>query len=493
MRSRSIAIIGAGLGGLSASISLASRGYHVDVFEREAGPGGKAGELWLGRYRFDTGPSLLTMPEVFRELFSLAGEELEDHLRFVPLEVICRYFYPDGTVLDAFTDKERFASELKEKLGEDPSAVLRYLDSCRRKYELTEGPFLKDVISVPWTFIRPKNLLKTLRMYRLEPFRTMHEVNLRWFKDPRTVQLFDRYATYNGSSPYLTPATFNLIQHVEYGIGAYAVKGGIHSIPRRMASLAGSLGAEIDYGCNVEKIVTEGGKVKGIVVDGEMLAYDRVVSNSDAAFTYESLLKDERTKEAKKVRGLEPSSSGAVFYIGISSAPKQLLVNNIFFSKDYKREFDEIWREKRCPSDPTVYINITSLVDAEDAPPRSQNWFLLVNAPFVNGQDWKEEMKMTLERSIEKLDGALGLHIKGSIEEVEQMSPKDIMERFRGNKGSIYGSSSNNMMAAFMRPGNRSKAHKGLYLCGGSCHPGGGMPLSVLSGMLAADQLAKNG
>jgi len=486
-----VAVIGAGLGGLSAASRLARKGFHVDVFEQRDGPGGKASDLRIGGYRFDTGPSLLTLPEVFRQLFSELGEELEDHLEFVRLDPITRYFYPDGTVIDAFPDRERFAAEIEEKTGEKAEKVLRYLERCRKIFDLTSGLFMHRSLQEVGTYLTGDAFRTLSRIGQIDALRTMHRANSEFFSDDRVVKLFDRYATYNGSSPYMTPATFNLIQHVEYGIGGYGVKGGIFEITRRIAKLSGELGVNFHYGKRVEGIGVEGSRVRGITVDGEELPYDIVVSNSDVTNTYNVLLGGNVKDIGSRYASLEPSSSGGVFYFGINTENRELLVNNIFFSGDYEAEFGDIWHRRRAPRDPTVYINITSRIDPEDAPPGCENWFVLVNVPYDSGQDWGSEMKGLRERTMEKIEGALGRSLVNSVEAEASLDPPGIERTWSGNRGSIYGISSNDRRSAFRRQGNRSGKIRGLYFCGGSAHPGGGMPLVILSGRIASDLISK--
>jgi phytoene desaturase len=336
------------------------------------------------------------------------------------------------------------------------------------------------------------NALRTFsRIRQIDALRTMHDANRDSFSDPRIVQLFDRYATYNGSSPFMTPATFNLIQHVEYGIGGYAVKGGIFEITKELAALSAELGVNFHYGERVDSINLNGSKVKGIRIGGRDISYDVVISNSDVTNTYRDLLGGSVKDIGAKYSSLEPSSSGGVFYWGVRQTNSELLVNNIFFSGDYEREFRDIWELQRAPIDPTVYVNITSKLDPEDAPRECENWFVLVNVPYDSGQDWSTEIKDLRERSLDKVEEILGRDIRGSIEAEETLDPPGIETRWSGNRGSIYGISSNDRRSAFRRQGNRSRKIKGLYFCGGSAHPGGGMPLVILSGKIASDLIGK--
>ncbi|MGA1873565.1 MAG: phytoene desaturase family protein [Thermoplasmatota archaeon] len=486
-----VAVIGAGLGGLSAASRLARRGYDVDVYEQNQGPGGKANNLILGGYRFDTGPSLLTLPGVLDQLFEELGEERGDHLEFVRLDPITRYHFPDGTVLDAFSDPERFASEVEEKLGDRVRDVLDHLNRSRRIYDLTSGMFMFKSLQEISTYFSTDALKTLSRIRRIDALRTMHDANRESFSDERTIQLFDRYATYNGSSPYQTPATFNLIHHVEYGLGGYAVKGGIFEITRSLTEISEKLGVRFHFGKEVERIELRGKEVHGLRIDGFIKRYDVVISNSDASNTYKSLLDKNHRSAGKKYSSLEPSSSGGVFYWGVSSENEEMLTNNIFFSSDYKQEFDDIWIGKRAPRDPTVYVNITSKVDPVDAPPGCENWFVLVNVPYDSGQNWDEEMKLLRGRVFRRIERAIGKDIEQAIDVERMLDPPGIERRWSGNKGSIYGISSNDRRSAFRRQGNRSRRIRGLYFCGGSAHPGGGIPLVILSGKITSDLVSR--
>lgn len=481
-----IAVIGSGLGGLSAALKLSHQGFQVDVYEKLDRPGGKAGELKKKGFRFDTGPSLLTLPNVFSDLLKSVEEDIDEYLNFNRLDPITRYFFEDGTILDAYSEKERFAEEVEDKLGEDQDVVMRYLDRCKRTYEAATPLFMFKPLHEMSTLASTRTFEAFLKTPKLDAFRTMHTVNSKWFKDPRTVQLFDRYATYNGSSPYLTPATFNLIQHVEYDMGGYSVKGGIHMIPRTLKRIAEKKGAVFHFGIEVEGIRREGGAVTGLDVSGEFMKYDAVISNSDVTGTYRKLLKDKESNASRKYMKLEPSSSGQVFFWGIGKNFRKLKDNNIFFSRDYRKEFEDIWSGKKCPDDPTVYINITSKSDPEDSPDGKENWFVLVNVPYISGQNWKKERERVRGSILERLGSVLG-NVEGLIEVEEHLGPEEIMDAYGGNRGSIYGISSNNRASAFLRQANRSRNFKGLFFAGGSAHPGGGMPLVTLSGIHAAN------
>jgi phytoene desaturase len=484
---KKVAVVGAGLGGLSAAIRLVRAGYAVDLYDQRSIVGGKAGTKHIGDFRFDTGPSLLTMPRVFEQLFEEAGQQLGDHLEFIPLAPICHYFFPDGTRLFSYSETERFGEEIEAKTLDSALSLERYLRHGRRIYENTAELFLWHSLHELSSYLKGFSLKSLLNLGKIDAFRSMDAANRSFFSDPRMIQLFDRYATYNGSSPYKVPATLNIIPYVEYGLGGFAVAGGIYAVPAALGRLAQGLGVRLILETRVEAILHRSHRIRGIRVAGENLDYDVVVSNADVLRTYEDLLGDPQARLAVRYNRLEPSSSGLVFFWGMNQSNPELGVNNIFFSPDYPREFRELFVERICPKDPTVYVNITSRVTPEDAPADGENWFVLINAPYEAGQDWPGQVAAGRQRILCRVEQALGRSVAGAIATEEVMSPQDIRRNTGSRLGSLYGISSNNTMAAFLRHPNRSRKYRGLYFCGGSVHPGGGMPLAILSGKIASD------
>ncbi len=487
--SPSIAIIGAGFGGLTASIYLARAGARVTVYEQNSYPGGKAGVIHDSGFRFDAGPSLLTMPFVLRDIFTHAGKNIEDYLTLEKLQILCRYFYPDGTKLDAFSDTDRFAKEIDRVSDDTARQVHRYLVYCQKIYERTADLFLfKD-------FRQLKNLLtlsalKTLlSLHRIDPFRTMHSANASFFTDHKIIQLFDRYATYNGSNPYRVPATLNIIQHVEYNLGGYIVKEGIHRIPAALVEIARELGVSFCFDTKVNKIQYRDNSVTGIATDTSTTDYDYIVSDVDAGYTYTHLLDAAHGKETRRYFKQEPSSSALVYYWGIKGRTEQLETHNIYFSKNYRDEFNDIFTHRKCPDDPTVYVYISSRFNETDAPRGHENWFVMINTPFDSGQDWESETRRMRKIIIEKLSSALRKDIDAKIVFEKILTPLTIERQTGSLHGSLYGISSNSRFAAFLRQRNESKDWRNLYFCGGSAHPGGGIPLVILSGKITAGKI----
>ncbi len=486
MANKRCAVIGAGLGGLAAAVSLAGSGWEVGLYEANSRTGGKAGSIEMNDYRFDSGPSLLTMPFVLETIFREAGHSLEEYLTLEPLEKHCRYFYEDGTALTAFADRGTFSGEIESRTGDRARQVDRYLKYCARIYDLTADLFLLNDFHEVSTFLNLKALNTLFRIWQIDSMRSVHRANASFFSDPKTVQLFDRYATYNGSNPYRAPATLNIIPHVEYNMGSYIVKEGIYRIAESLTELARSLGVTVHTGTRVEKIHTDRKRVTGITAAGNFLPCETVVSNADVYSTYHDLLRDASSPGAKKYGRLEPSSSALVFYWGVTGGADGFGIHNILFSGDYRKEFTELFEEKRCPDDPTVYVYISSKFNPADAPKGCGNWFVMINAPYESGQNWDRETELARERIIEKIQRLTGIDISSRITCESVLTPPVIEESTSSRLGSIYGISSNSRTAAFLRHRVRSRTYRGLYFCGGSAHPGGGIPLVLLSGTIAA-------
>ncbi|RKR85345.1 phytoene desaturase [Mucilaginibacter gracilis] len=489
MPKRKATIIGAGIAGIATAIRLAVKGYDVVVFEANAYPGGKLSEIYGNGYRFDAGPSLFTMPQYVDELFTLAGKP--SPFKYQKLNVVCKYFYTDGTRLTAYADEDKFVSEVAAVTSESPERIKRYFKNSRNIYNITNHVFLQRSLHRLNTFFRWDTLRSVLRFAGIDAFRTMHHANQSFFTDERLIQFFDRYATYNGSNPYQAPATLNVIPHLEQHFGAYFPDGGMYSITTSLVNLAQSVGVKFNFNSAVDEIVlTDGLKAKVVKVKGELIKADVVVSNMDVWFTYNKLLKPYPQLWPQKVLKQERSSSALIFYWGIKKTFPQLDLHNVFFADDYKAEFDCIWQQQSIYRDPTVYINISSKLKADDAPTGCENWFVMINVPANNNQDWDLLIAQARKNILDKLAQNLGEDIGALIEYESVLDPRSIQLKTSSYKGSIYGTSSNNQFAAFLRHSNKSSKVGGLYFCGGSVHPGGGIPLALLSAKIVGNWVA---
>ncbi|WP_240635543.1 1-hydroxycarotenoid 3,4-desaturase CrtD [Hymenobacter rigui] len=480
-----VAIVGAGIAGIATAVRLAVQGHRVTVFEAQESFGGKMHQLELpGGYRFDGGPSLFTLPHLVDELFQLAGRNPQDYFRYQRLDPITQYFFADGTRLTAWAEEEQFAREVEEKLQVPAAEVLQFLRRSGRAYEATAGTFLQKSLHKASTYLSPEVLKALAALPQLGLTSTMHQRHTAAFQDARLVQLFDRFATYNGSDPYQAPATLSMIPHLEHGLGAYYPEGGIYAIAQSLVRLAEELGVQFRYQEPVLEILTANELVTGVRTSQDVYDFSLVVSNMDVVPTYRRLLP---TQPAPERTLRQPRSSSAlIFYWGIARRFPELGVHNIFFSQDYKREFEAIFQEKTVSDDPTVYVNITSGHTPTDAPAGHENWFVMVNVPHDQGQPWPELVARTRTAVLRRVSQALGTEVGTLIQAEHVWDPPGIEARTSSFGGALYGSSSNNTLAAFLRHPNFSGQLEGLYFCGGSVHPGGGIPLCLLSARIVS-------
>ncbi len=486
-------MIGAGLGGLAAAIRLAQRGVRVSVLEKNATPGGKMNIHRGGGYSFDTGASLLTMRHTVEDLFRSAGRDAARYLDIQPLDPICRYRWPDGAQLDISTDLSRTENAIREIAPEDVAGFRRFLDDARRKYEVAERTFLAYSLNDLPQLLRPR-YARDLAV--ISSWRTLATHVRRYFRSPYLRQLFNRFATYNGSSPYRTPATFALIPYVELGLGAWYIRGGMYKLPAALTRLAGELGVEIRTNTEVEKIVIEKGRARGVrLASGEELWSDAVVANSDALETYGRLIERpaRRIYTDRRLARLEPSCSGFVLLLGVARRYEELAHHNIFFSRDYPAEFRALFDELRPASEPTVYVCAASRTDASQAPAGHENLFVLVNAPATSERTrWDKESAPYRDLIVKMLEGYGMRDLNAAIDYERRITPEDFRQTYGAHRGAIYGISSNKWASAFLRPANKARDIEGLYFAGGTTHPGGGIPLVLLSGKMAAELVLRS-
>jgi len=475
-------IIGSGVGGLAIAIRLANKGYQVTVFEKNSYPGGKLSELKRNGYRFDKGPSLFTMPQLVDELTRLNIKQ--SSFSYKSLDVLTHYFYEDGTFVKAYADKYRFAEELSKVLGERKQDILNHLSECAFYYQTTAELFLHQSLHRIRNFLNLKTLKGIIRAPRLSLGTTMHKKNMRAFKNPKTVQLFNRYATYNGSSPYKAPALLNIIHHLEFGMGAYLPEKGMHQITEHLVELAAKAGVKFCFNHEVLNIDLQDNRVRGVEVAGKLFESDIVVSDVDMHFLYRKLLPPCYTPQ--KLLEQEKSSSAYVFYWGVKAIFPALHLHNILFSSNYEEEFRCLFEEDRPYQDPTIYINITSKLVPSDAPANCENWFVMVNVPRQPAGRPISYARELRDHVVKKINRILKTDIERFIEVEEKLDPLDIERQTSSYGGSLYGNASNSKFAAFLRHANYSLKIKGLYLVGGSVHPGGGIPLCLLSAKITS-------
>jgi len=485
-----VVVVGAGVGGLAAAIRLGAAGHDVTVLERNDEVGGKLAERAAAGFTWETGPSLLTLPTVFDELDRVAGSRLEDHVQLTRLDPVCRYRFADGTGFDHRARLDDAADEA-EALAAGAGAEWRsFMDHAASVWEVAERTFFAGPMASPLRLLRrmrsPRDLLA------IDPLRSLHARAEASFADRRLVQYVDRYATYSGSSPFEAPATLSCIPHLEQVLGAWYVRGGLVRLAEALGRMATDVGVVLRTRCEVTSVTTDGRDATGVrLAGGERIAADAVVAAADALHLYRDLLPHRRAR--RRAEAAPRSSSGFVLLLGVEGATDDLAHHNVSFSADYGDEFSALFDRHEPAADPTVYVAASSVTDPAKAPPGHENWFVLVNAPSFSTKSASDGDAHFVENGyagygdhVLEVMAARGWDLSGRIVHREEITPADIAARYRTPGGSIYGTSSNGAMAAFLRPGNRGPVGR-LYLCGGSSHPGGGLPLVAISGKIAAD------
>ncbi|MFT5926515.1 MAG: diapolycopene oxygenase [Rubritalea sp.] len=480
-------VIGAGIGGLATALRLKKQGYQVQVFEKNDYAGGKIHAIEQGGYRFDLGPSLFTLPELVTDLLALFPDN-KIPFSFTTKKTACHYFWEDGTVFKASTNTSEFIDTAAQTFSEDAHTIQSYLNNSEKKYNLTKGLFLEKSLHKAATYLSKDTLKALINAPFLGVSNTLDQEN-QVFKNPKLTQLFNRYATYNGSSPYQTPGIMSMIPHLELGLGTYYPHGGMHRISQSLYELGKEVGIEFRLNESVTQINHHNKKTTGITTKSSSYKADLVVSNMDIYPTYRKLLPD--LKAPEKTLNQERSSSALIFYWGIDRKFPELDLHNILFSKDYKSEFEHIFKHKTLSSDPTVYINITSKESREDAPTGHENWFVMVNSPGDYGQDWDEIIQEAKKTILQKIKKCLQVDISNHIKTEYILTPQGIEKNTSSYRGALYGAASNNKFAAFLRHPNFNSKIKNLYHVGGSVHPGGGIPLCLLSAQITTDLILK--
>lgn len=480
-----VSIIGGGLGGLSAAVTLARHGVEVDLFEKNHHFGGKMMPFDEQGYHFDFGPNTITMPDVFRDVLRQGGIEPDKELDFVKIERHTRNQFSDGTIFDLSSNSKYMKKQLADV---DPNGAAQYdqfLDEIDRLFQLSRRHFLNRTFS-SWSDYFSPSLANALS--RVRPLQSMHHFFRTYFSNPKVIQSLNRYSTYVGSNPYDAPATFAMIAHLELSDGVYFVRGGNTNIAASFVKAARNQGARLHHNQAVHRILTKGKKAVGVELkDGQHIEADRVILNGDLLDAVPKLLDEELSPSLSKKRidKVDPSISAFVIMAGLDTKLEELHHHHVFFSDNYQEEFKEL-QNGAYPSDPTIYICTSSKSDPSISP-KGDNCFILVNAPALDSRNPLEDQqyKQLIYKKLHKAGLPLTSHLM--FERV--VTPEDIKQKFGAFRGSLYGPSSNSKLQAFMRPFNKSKDLKNLYFCGGSTHPGGGSPMVVLSGQNVANQI----
>jgi phytoene desaturase len=506
-----VCVIGAGVGGLASAIRLAARGFRVTLIEKNPRVGGKLNHRSVPHpqrpsdrpFQFDTGPSLLTLPFVFKDLFEFAGEDVRHHLPITKLDPIARFQWRDGQTFHLYPDEQRMTDEVRRVFPRDVDGWRAFFARARHIWDLAGEFFL---MNAPEQLIKSKDFrpLDGLRMltipFRIGMFGKFHRTVDKHIHTPRFREVLYQYATYSGASPFLCPATLAVIPYCELHFAGWYIQGGMYTLARALESVARKLGVEIRLDTSVKKIVTTisaGRKPRArTAIDsielqtGERIPCDAVLCNADVPWAYRHLIAEPDRPHFSNARldKLEPGGSGMVLLLGVDGTYPQLAHHTKFMPEDYASDLRSMFETRTIPDDPCLYVCATTRTDPTQAPDGCENLFVLASAPPIDGTlDWtaaKRKYRDQIVRTLEQKCGLTDLSKRIVVE--ESWCPTDLASTYNANAGSIYGISSNGIRAAFMRPPNRDKHIAGLYFAGGATHPGGGLPLVALSGKIAA-------
>lgn len=486
MKDTHVIVVGAGIGGLTAAVDLARRGVRVTVLERASEPGGKMRQVDVNGTRVDAGPTVFTMKPVFEEFFADAGESLEECLTLTQASTLARHTWRQGGELDLFSTVEESADAIGNFSGAtEARAFVGFMEEARQVYKTLETTFIAAQRPSPLELMRRVGLLKLGDMFQTKPFSTLWAELGRHFRDARLQQLFGRYATYVGSSPMKAPATLMLIAHVEQE-GVWLVEGGMRAVAGAIEALGSRLGATYQYDTHVDEIVVEGGIATGVrLASGETLRADAVVFNGASSALSDSLLGREAAHSVEPLPRRDRSLSAVTWSLHAETSGFELDYHNVFFAEDYGKEFGAVFDGRTVTEAPTVYVCAQDRMTGTASGP--ERLLALINAP-ADGDRVALRMGQIaeLEDRAFSLMEACGLSIARTPDNAVITSPDGFEDLFPGSGGALYGRANHGAFASFNRPGARSKL-PGLYLAGGSVHPGAGVPMAAMSGRLAAD------
>lgn len=494
---KNVGVIGSGLAGLAAACTLAARGHQVTVFEKNEWVGGKAAVHEENGYRFDMGPTILTLPSVLKRIYQEAGKKLEDHMELIPLDPQWRCFFQDGSVLDLVSDLNKMKENL-DKFSKTPGAAAGYekfLDISKQLHRVSDKFFFwKSVGGIGDTMDSGAFTLPVLKdVLSLRMGQSVAKLVRSCVPDERAAQMIDHFTQYVGSSPEASPAVLCGIAHMQTEEGVWYPMGGTRAVPVALEKLARELGVTFKVATDVKSIDSDAQGVKGITTtSGEKFQFDAVVSNCDSVRTHRELLATTPAdRKFEKRRKYEPACSGVVLYLGLNKKYDHILHHNFVFSRDPHEEFDYIYRQGKPAPDPTAYVCAPSITEPAVAPEGGEALYVLVHTPYLRPEhDWGKMLPEYREVILDKLESTGGMKgIRDRIVCEASLTPEGIHKRYRVLNGAIYGLASHGKYLGAFKPANRSKDLKGLYLAGGAAHPGPGMPMVLMSGWIAGDSL----
>jgi diapolycopene oxygenase len=479
-----VAVVGAGLGGVSAAISLTQEGYAVTLFDKNLQIGGKLNELKSEGYTFDLGPSILTLPHIFRRLFERSGKRMEDYFSIRTLRPHWRNFFEDGTVVDLYPEADRMEEELR-KIGEDPAGFRRFLKYSGDLYDLINEGYFERGLDNTKEF---REYYGLWRFPRFDLFRSMHQSVARHVKTRYMRDILDYFIKYVGSSAYRAPAFMNCLPHIQFRHDLWYVDGGLYNIARGLRRLLDELGVEVRLQTEVVEIRKDGAEVTAVTPAGqEPIPFDIVVSNMEVIPAYERLLRE----DPEFLRGLqrfEPTCSGLVIDLGLDCEYPQLAHHNFLFSDNQKKHFETVFRKHELPPDPTIYLVAASRTDRTVAPEGCDGLKILPHIPHVDDDNplTREDYDVLKELVLDKLERMGLTELRKHTVFEHFWTPLDIAEQYYSNKGSIYGVVADRWKNLGFKAPKQSERYENLFFVGGSVNPGGGMPMVILCGQNVA-------
>ncbi|MCB0308672.1 MAG: phytoene desaturase [Bdellovibrionales bacterium] len=490
--SKKVVVIGGGLGGLSSAIALASKGFSVQIIEKNERLGGKLNVLKKDGFSFDLGPSILTLPKYFEGLFAMAGKNMSDYVTIVPVRPHWRNFFEDGTVLDLgpnLKDMEKEIAKLGGNTQKHLSELKEFLAYSRKQYAIVERGYFAKGLDNLWDFLKFYGLFNL--GFQIDHKRRMSQTIESYFSEPHLKDIFEYFIKYVGSSALKAPGFMNLMPTIQMDYDLWYVKGGLYKLAEAIETLTRELGVEIILNSEVVSVEKNGKRISSVTLNsGQVIFADYVVSNMEVIPTYRDLLK-EPSSFLNKLRRFEPACSGLVMHLGTKKIYSQLAHHNFFYSKDQHKHFRSVFDKKELPKDPTIYLVAPTRTDPSQAPEGYDNLKILPHIPYLDDENpyTIQDYENLREIVLDKLE-RMGLdQLRDNIVFEDFWTPFDIQKKYYSNKGSIYGVASDwKKNYGFKAPKKCSK-YTNLYFVGGSVNPGAGMPMVVLCGQNVANQI----
>ncbi|GAF66613.1 4,4'-diaponeurosporene oxidase [Bacillus sp. TS-2] len=488
---KKVIVIGGGLGGLSAAISLAQENFDVTLFEKNEHLGGKLNRLEQDGFGFDLGPSILTMPHIFERLFARSGLKMKDYLEIIRINHEWRTFHTNGKKVDLYGDLQEMLQKNEELSDKDIQDYEKFLKYAKKLYDATDRGYFAKGLDNMQEILKEHGIINSLRSFHIHS--TMYDGIDKYIRHPELKKSLAYFIKYVGSSPYDAPAVLNMMIYMQHKQGVWYVPGGMNRIADALVKLAKEVGVTFHLSQAVQKLHKEKGKITAVELeDGYKYSADYYVSNMEVIPTYEKLLQEDKKEIEKMEEKFEPSSSGLVLHLGVKGSYPQLAHHNFFFSHDLKEQMDKVFHKKELPDDPTIYLVNANKTDKSQAPSGYENLKVLPHIPYIQDNPFtKEDYKQLRERVLIKLE-KMGLRdLRKNIVTEDMWTPHDIQRMYGSHRGSIYGTVSDKKKNKGFKHPKQSEKYDNLYFAGGTVNPGGGMPMVVLSGQQVRDKIVQ--